>query len=215
MHDLSAVYRPRNPEATILYTVVAQELETFLAKQQARERGIPKFVEGEFRSFLECGVLEYGFLRVHCDFCQLDRLVPYSCKGRAFCPSCGGRRMVDTAAYLVDRVFPDIPVRQWVLSLPYALRYRLAYDASAVSAVLRVFVRAIFESQRRRARDNGIRNTQCGAVTFIQRFGSALNLNVHFHVIVLDGVYCPCQKFHLDGKSLDRGGVERSGRCDL
>jgi hypothetical protein len=97
--------------------------------------------------------------------------------------------MVDTAAYLVDRVFPDVPVRQWVLSLPYALWYRLAYDASAVSPVLRVFVRAIFESQRRRARDNGIHNTQCGAVTFIQRFGSALNLNVHFHVIVLDGVY--------------------------
>jgi hypothetical protein len=97
--------------------------------------------------------------------------------------------MVDTAAHLVDRVFPDVPVRQWVLSLPFALRYRLAYDATAASAVLRVFVRAIFESLRRRARDNGIHNTQCGAVTFIQRFGSALNLNVHFHVIVLDGVY--------------------------
>jgi hypothetical protein len=30
---------------------------------------------------------------------------------------------------------------------------------------------------------------QCGAVTFIQRFGSALNLNVHFHTLALDGVY--------------------------
>ena len=69
--------------------------------------------------------------------------------------------------------------RMWVLSLPFALRYRLAYDAIAVSAVLRVFVRAIFESLRRRARDNGIHNTQCGAVTFIQRFGSALNLCQH------------------------------------
>jgi len=86
-------------------------------------------------------------------------------------------------------VFPEVPVRQWVLSLPFALRYRLAYDASAVSVVLRIFVRAIFGSLRRRARDNGIHNGQCGAVTFIQRFGSALNLNVDFHVIVLDGVY--------------------------
>jgi len=43
--------------------------------------------------------------------------------------SCGGRRMADTAAHLVDRVLPEVPVRQWVLSLPFALRYRLAYDA--------------------------------------------------------------------------------------
>ena len=32
---------------------------------------------------------------------------------------------------------------------------------------------------------------QCGAVTFVQRFGGALNLNVHFHTLVLDGVYDP------------------------
>jgi hypothetical protein len=30
---------------------------------------------------------------------------------------------------------------------------------------------------------------RCGAVTFIQRFGGALNLNVHFHTLVLDGVF--------------------------
>src|SRR5262249_48305094 len=30
---------------------------------------------------------------------------------------------------------------------------------------------------------------QPGSVTFIQRFGSALNLNVHYHVIFLEGVY--------------------------
>jgi hypothetical protein len=28
-----------------------------------------------------------------------------------------------------------------------------------------------------------------GAVTLIQRFGSALNLNIHFHMLVPDGVY--------------------------
>ena len=30
---------------------------------------------------------------------------------------------------------------------------------------------------------------QTGSVTLIQRFGSALNMNVHFHMLVLDGVY--------------------------
>jgi hypothetical protein len=39
------------------------------------------------------------------------------------------------------------------------------------------------------AREYGIPGGQCGAVTFIQRFGSALNLTPHFHVLVFDGVY--------------------------
>ena len=74
----------------------------------------------------------------------LYSVVAFSCKGRGFCPSCGGRRMADTAAHLVDRILPQTPVRQWVLSLPFALRYRLAYDAALTSAVLGVFVRGIF-----------------------------------------------------------------------
>jgi hypothetical protein len=51
------------------------------------------------------------------------------------------------------------------------------------------FFRVVFQSLRRRARDHGIPRGQCGAVTFVQRFGSALNLHVHAHTIVLDGVY--------------------------
>ena len=46
--------------------------------------------------------------------------------------------MADTAARLVDSVFPIVPVRQRVLSLPFALRYRMAYDASLLSDVLNV-----------------------------------------------------------------------------
>ncbi len=60
--------------------------------------------------------------------------------------------MADTAAHPVDRVLPQVPVRQWVLSLPFALRYRLAYDAPLTSAVLGIFMRALFGSLRRRAR---------------------------------------------------------------
>ncbi len=98
--------------------------------------------------------------------------------------------MADTAAHLVDRVLPVVPVRQWVLSLPFALRYRLAYDAQLTSAVLAIFVHTVFASLRRRARKHwGVPRGQCRAVTFVQRFGDALNMNVHFHSLVLDGVY--------------------------
>ncbi len=192
-------YTRRRPEESVLYGVVQRELEGFLAQARARDRAVPRFVERELRDFLGCGVLAQGFVRVHCDACGLDRLVAFSCKGRGFCPSCGGRRMADTAAHLVDRVLPEAPVRQWVLSLPHALRYRLAYDAELTSAVLGIFVRTVFASLRRRARKHwSIERTRCRAVTFVQRFGDALNLNVHFHSLVLDGTYAeapfgPCR----------------------
>jgi hypothetical protein len=151
---------------------------------------VPRFVEREFRAYLACGVLAHGFLRLHCDACGCDRLVPFACKGRGFCPAWGGRRMADNAAHLVDRVLPEVPVRQWVLSLPFQLRYRLAYDAPLTSQVLSGFLRALFASLRRRARMQwGVHRGQCGPVTFVQRFGSALNLNLHFHTLAFDGVF--------------------------
>jgi hypothetical protein len=103
--------------------------------------------------------------------------------------------MADPAAHLVDHVFPEVSVRQWVLSVPHASRYRLAYDSSLVRDVLQILARTIFASIRRRA---GIpasnRQARCGAVAFIQRFSDALNLDPHFHVLVLDGIYV------MDGK---------------
>lgn len=105
--------------------------------------------------------------------------------------------MAETAAHLVDRVIPEVPVRQWVLSVPFALRYRLAYDKSLVGDVLQIFARAVFGSLRRRARDrDGIRDAQCGGVTFVQRFGSSLNAHVHFHMLALDGVYAEAEDGH-------------------
>jgi hypothetical protein len=98
--------------------------------------------------------------------------------------------MAETAAHLVDHVIPVVPVRQWVLTLPYPLRYRCAWDTRLMTEVLRAFLRSLFADQRRRARRlSGVPGGQNGSVTFIQRFGSALNLTPHFHALVLDGVY--------------------------
>ena len=96
----------RAPEGTPLYAVVHEHLESFLAEAERRERTVPRFVERELRAYLECGLLQFGFVRVRC-------------------ASCG--------------------------------------EAG--------------------------RSAACGAVTFVQRSGDALNLNLHFHSLVLDGVY--------------------------
>src|SRR5438094_6691972 len=95
-----ADYRPRDAEHAVLYRVIDEHLEAFLetAKGQADGSPLPQFVEQEFRDFLTCGILAHGFARLRCTGCAFERLVPFSCKGRGFCPSCGGRRMTESAA---------------------------------------------------------------------------------------------------------------------
>ena len=180
-------YRPRAAEHTVLHRIVRAHLATFLAAAE-RAGGVPPFVEREFRQFLGCGVWARGFARFRCETCHAERLVPFSCKARAVCPSCGGRRMAERAAHLVDHVLPAVPVRQWVLSLPFRLRYVLAWNHPLCREVLAVYVRALRGFYRRRARRAGITDAETGAVTAIQRFGSGVNLNVHFHTLCLDGV---------------------------
>ena len=72
-----------------------------------------------------------------------------------------GRRMVDTAARLVDEVLPEVPVRQFVLSLPFD---RLAWDGKLICALLAVFLRAVNAWYRRRARAQGYSGARCGSV---------------------------------------------------
>jgi hypothetical protein len=80
-------------------------------------------------------------------------------------------------------------VRQWVLTLPPRVRYLLAWDHALCRAVVAVFLRAVGGWLRARARRRGVGGGRWGAVAIVQRFGSALNLNVHIHALVLDGVY--------------------------
>jgi hypothetical protein len=96
--------------------------------------------------------------------------------------------MTESAALLVDEVLPREPLRQWVLSVPFPLRYLFATDPVAMGAVLGIAYRAIAAHLVRKA---GLtqKTGRSGAVTLIQRFGSALNLNIHFHLLALDGVY--------------------------
>ena len=195
----SVGYVRRNPEHSLLYKIVQTQFETFLAQaSEAHDTaGVPKFVEKELRAFLDCGVLARGFARWRCADCSSELLVALSCKGRGFCASCGGKRMTGLAAHLTDHVIPFVPVRQFVLSVPHRLRYLLAYDHERCIAVLRIFIRALMSFYRSRARKRGVARARTGTVTFLQRFGSAANLHLHAHVIVLDGVFTEAANGHL------------------
>ena len=182
-------YEHHRPEQTPLYALVEEHFPRFLERLDAEGVSLPHFVNEEFEAYLECGRLEYGFLRVKCDACRHEKLVAFSCKRRGFCPSCGARRMAETAAHLVEHVLPEQPIRQWVLSFPYPLRFLFATRPAVLTQVLGIVYRAISTFLIRRA---GLRvgtGARTGAITLIQRFGSALNLNPHLHMLFVDGAY--------------------------
>ena len=188
-------YERHRPEQTPLYALVEGHFPQFLERLDAEGVSLPHFVREEFEAYLECGRLEYGFLRVKCDACQHEKLVAFSCKRRGFCPSCGARRMAETAAHLVEHVLPEQPIRQWVLSFPFPLRFLFATRPAVLTQVLGIVYRAVSTFLVRRAGLRSGAGARTGAVTLIQRFGSALNLNPHLHMLFLDGAYA------LDGEA--------------
>jgi hypothetical protein len=99
--------------------------------------------------------------------------------------------MNEGAENLVDLVLPDVPIRQWVLTLPFPLRFPLAWNAKLLGDVLRIFTDTVAAWYRQRQAARGIPDGECGAVTVIQRASSDLRLNPHFHTLFLDGVYAP------------------------
>ena len=176
------------PETTLLYQVVQEYWPEFQAELDSQGKYLPAYVTREFEAYLKCGRLEHGFLRVRCGTCHDEKLVAFSCKKRGFCPSCGARRMADSAALLVDEILPLQPMRQWVLSFPFPLRFLFASQPAIMGKVLGIVYRTIATHMTRKAGYTKA-TAQTGAVTLIQCFGGALNLNIHFHMLYLDGVY--------------------------
>ena len=121
--------------------------------------------------------------------CAHEKLVAFSCKRRGFCPSCGARRMAETAAHLVDSRHP---ARCRCANGCSRFRSRCASCSPPIPIcshrVLQCIHRVIAAFLIKQA---GLKRSQAhtGAVTLIQRFGSAANLNIHLHCLVLDGVY--------------------------
>ena len=147
-------------------------------------------MEREFYDYLQCGVLAHGFLRLGCDTCPKELLLALLQAARVLpllCRAAHGQ----TAAHLVERVIPWVPTRQWVVSVPVPVRYWMA-ASQALTARLHTIIRTTigqYYVNKAVARGFPRAKVQPGSVTFMQRFGSALNLNFHLHVLFLEGVY--------------------------
>jgi hypothetical protein len=173
-----------------LHALLRRHLATFLAERERLGAPLPRFVVEELEGYLDCGRLSAGCARFECEGCGLVRITGLSCKGRGFCPRCCARRMTQRARHLVEKVFPaGVRVRQWVLSLPFELRWKAAFDHELALAIARITTRAIESRYRQLARKAGARAPRGGSVTVMQRFGSDLRLNLHLHGLFVDGAY--------------------------
>ncbi len=202
------VYARRQPENTALYRVMQVHLLTFeqVWTDQGSGRSLPKFVTDELRGFMSCGILGRGFAHLYCKTCREHHAVAFSCKARAVCPSCLGRRMSAGAAHLVDHVLPDVPIRQFVLTVPFPLRFPLAFEGKVLGQVLRIFTDTVAGWYRSRHLAHGLPDGETGAVTAIQRANSDLRLSPHFHTLFLDGIYAPDREGARNARGVGRGG---------
>jgi hypothetical protein len=181
-------YERHEPRNTLLYKIIDEYYPRYMSHLADEGNALPGYIQREFDDYLRCGLLEYGFLRVCCEDCHHERMVAFSCKHRGFCPSCCAKRMIESAALLVETVLPYKPMRQWVLSVPFPLRFLFAREPRVMGRVLSIVYRTISTYLIKKV-GYSKKTARTGGVTLIQRFGSALNLNIHFHMLFLDGVY--------------------------
>jgi len=95
-----------------------------------------------FKEFLKCGDAHFGFIRLWCHDCSEEKLVPYSCKIRGLCPSCGQKRAIVWAERMVEEVLPDVDA-QIIFTIPKMLRKAFLFNRTLVGELCRVAYDAI------------------------------------------------------------------------
>ena len=96
--------------------------------------------------------------------------------------------MAQLAAHAVDRLLPHVPYRQWVVSLPFALRMAVAFDRDLLNDVFACATRAILRCVESLGAEKGVAGQPAG-VLHIQRFQDGAQVNPHGHFLISDAVF--------------------------
>ncbi|MBI3551613.1 MAG: transposase [Elusimicrobia bacterium] len=180
-------YEPRRARESPLYRLVNDEIETWVIGSRAEPQRPEPCAEDSLRSFLMCGVHRFGVVRFLCKRCAFDLFVPLSCKRRLACPSCDHKRAVLESSRAAEVLLPEVPYRQWVLVIPKRLRYFVHRDKRLQAELSRIMGEQLTRFYRGRL--NGPGESAPAQFHVIQRFGSKVNLHVHVHAVVSDGVF--------------------------
>jgi len=182
-------YRTRNPRKSPVWQCVQRHHGTFVDRYpdtyEARLGPLRPVVSEVFGKFLQCGILERGFARVRCDHCAHEYLVAFSCKGRWFCPSCHQRKVLQTAAHLVDHVLLPVSHRHFVLALPKLLRPLFYRHRGLLKRLCTVAQQTITQLLRASLH---LPRARPAFFLALHTFGEYLDFHPHIHALVADGL---------------------------
>jgi hypothetical protein len=133
--------------------------------------------------FLSCGDYRQGLARNRCSKagCRHEYFRPFSCKEIFLCPSCSQKRSLLFAEYLNKQLLLTLPHRQFVFTLPKALRVFFRHDQRLFAKLSRLIFTLMAEFYTRAAG----RPITTAAVIGFQPFGDSLRFNPHFHALIL------------------------------
>ncbi len=144
--------------------------------------------------FLTCGDYRQGVARIRCPNpeCRHEYFRPFSCKGFFLCPSCSQKRTLLFAEYLDEQLLLAQSHRQFVFTLPKALRVFLLYDQRLFADIARLIFTLIAEFYSTAAG----RPISTAAVVAYQPFGDSLRFNPHFRALILDDGFDSAGQFY-------------------
>ena len=195
---LQGVYHQRDPQSSDFYACVEdnfEELEQVWDDKYQRPHGFWRPVIHEvICKYLDCGDPHLGFARVYCSCCRLEFLLPFSCKGRYFCPSCHQKRIVAFAERVETHLLEKVPHSQYVVTIPKMLRVYFKHDRK----LLGLLSQCIYESLREffcEATED--QDAVPGVIISIQTYGrDPLPFHPHLHCLVSDGCFSRDGQFH-------------------
>jgi len=170
----------------------ALSYDTLYAKDYGmfRLKRISRVVE----RFETCGDYTKGIARIQCSNpeCRFEYFRPFSCKGFYLCPSCSQKRTLLFAEYLDEQLLLQLPHRQFVFSIPKALRVFFRHDQKLFGSVSSLIFSLLTQFYRLAA---GSPRLKSSAIVAFQPFGDFLRPNAHWHALVLEGGFTPDGRF--------------------
>jgi hypothetical protein len=152
-----------------------------------------KIIPKTIYKYLDCGILEHGFVRARCPQCGNDFFVAFSCITRFFCSSCAEKRILLWASWIKDNVLHNVPHRQWVFTIPKVLRRLFYRDRKLLALLARCAAETIYELFRAIFPHTSFKP---GFISSIQTFGDLLTWHPHIHCLVTDGAFDSIGNFH-------------------
>ena len=113
-------------------------------------------------------------------------MLPYSCRRRCFCPSCHQKRALLFAEHVDQEVLGDLPVRQYVVTIPKMLRLCFKYDRKLLGLLSQCFYASVKELFQDAAQD---RRSLPGMIASLQSYGDdPTRFHPQLHSLVTDGL---------------------------